>query len=216
MKLITEVNIDSEIKYLEEEENGKKNYYIEGKFMGYDEPNKNGRMYPKGIMEKEVGRYQELINEKRSLGELGHPPTPTVNLDKVSHLISELRMNHDGGVYGKAKILSTPMGKIAENFIKEGVRLGVSSRGVGSLKEKDGINEVQDDFQLATVDIVSDPSAPGAFVNGIMENAEWIMTNGAWSQQTLENAQNFIKKTSKRQLREAKLQIFKKLLNTIK
>ena len=216
MKLITEVNIDSEIKYLEEEENGKKSYYIEGKFMGYDEPNKNGRMYPKGIMEKEVGRYQELINEKRSLGELGHPPTPTVNLDKVSHLISELRMNHDGGVYGKAKILSTPMGKIAENFIKEGVRLGVSSRGVGSLKEKDGINEVQDDFQLATVDIVSDPSAPGAFVNGIMENAEWIMTNGAWSQQTLENAQKTIRKASKRQLREAKLQIFEKLLNSIK
>jgi hypothetical protein len=216
MKLITEVNIESEIKYLEEEENGKKSYYIEGKFMGYDEPNKNGRIYPKGVMEKEVGRYQELINEKRSLGELGHPPTPTVNLDKVSHLISELRMNHDGGVYGKAKILSTPMGKIAENFIKEGVRLGVSSRGVGSLKEKDGINEVQDDFQLATVDIVSDPSAPGAFVNGIMENAEWIMTNGAWSQQTLENAQKTIRKASKRQLREAKLQVFKKLLSTIK
>jgi len=216
MKLITEVNIESEIKYLEEEDNGKKSYYIEGKFMGYDEANKNGRIYPKRIMEKEVGRYQELINEKRSLGELGHPPTPTVNLDKVSHLISELRMNHDGGVYGKAKILSTPMGQIAENFIKEGVRLGVSSRGVGSLKEKDGINEVQDDFQLATVDIVSDPSAPGAFVNGIMENAEWVMTNGSWSQQTLENAQKFIKKTSKRQLQEAKLQVFRKLLNSIK
>ena len=216
MKLITEVNIDSEIKYLEEEDNGKKSYYIEGKFMGYDEANKNGRIYPKRIMEKEVGRYQEMINEKRSLGELGHPPTPTVNLDKVSHLISELRMNHDGGVYGKAKILSTPMGKIAENFIKEGVRLGVSSRGVGSLKEKDGINEVQDDFQLATVDIVSDPSAPGAFVNGIMENAEWIMTNGSWSQQTLEHAQKTIKKASKKQLQEAKLLVFNKLLNSIK
>ena len=216
MKLITEVNIESEIKYLEEDDNGKKSYYIEGKFMGYDEANKNGRIYPKRIMEKEVGRYQELINEKRSLGELGHPPTPTVNLDKVSHLISELRMNHDGGVYGKAKILGTPMGQIAENFIKEGVRLGVSSRGVGSLKEKDGINEVQDDFQLATVDIVSDPSAPGAFVNGIMENAEWIMTNGSWSQQTLENAQKIIRKASKRELQEAKLSVFNKLLNSIK
>ena len=216
MKLITEVNIDSEIKYLEEEENGKKNYYIEGKFMGYDEPNKNGRMYPKGIMEKEVGRYQELINEKRSLGELGHPPTPTVNLDKVSHLISELRMNHDGGVYGKAKILSTPMGKIAENFIAEGVRLGVSSRGVGSLKEKDGINEVQDDFQLSTVDIVSDPSAPNAFVKGIMENAEWFLNNGVWEPQQIDQAQKIIKKASKRQLHEAKLQVFKKLLNSIK
>ena len=186
MKLITEVNIDSEIRYLEEVNNGKKSYYIEGKFMGYDEPNKNGRIYPKGIMEKEVSRYQELINEKRSLGELGHPPTPTVNLDKVSHLITDLKVNEDGSVMGKAKILSTPMGKIAENFITEGVRLGVSSRGVGSLKEKDGINEVQDDFQLSTVDIVSDPSAPGAFVNGIMENAEWIMTNGAWSEQSIE------------------------------
>ena len=139
MKLITEVNIDSEIRYLEEVNNGKKSYYIEGKFMGYDEPNKNGRIYPRGIMEKEVGNYQELINEKRSLGELGHPPTPTVNLDKVSHLITNLKVNEDGAVMGKAKILSTPMGKIAENFITEGVRLGVSSRGVGSLKDKGGI-----------------------------------------------------------------------------
>ena len=216
MKLITEVNIESEIRYLEEENNGKKSYYIEGKFMGYDEPNKNGRIYPKRIMEKEVGRYQELINEKRSLGELGHPPNPTVNLDKVSHLITELKVNHDGSVYGKAKILSTPMGKIAENFITEGVRLGVSSRGVGSLKEKDGINEVQDDFQLATVDIVSDPSAPGAFVNGIMENAEWFLNNGVWSQQQVEDAQRTIRKASKRQLQEAKLSVFKKLLSSIK
>ena len=167
-------------------------------------------------MEKEVGRYQELINEKRSLGELGHPPNPTVNLDKVSHLITELKVNHDGSVYGKAKILSTPMGKIAENFITEGVRLGVSSRGVGSLKEKDGINEVQDDFQLATVDIVSDPSAPGAFVNGIMENAEWFLNNGVWSQQQVEDAQRTIRKASKRQLQEAKLSVFKKLLSSIK
>jgi len=216
MKLITEVNIESEIKYLEEEENGKKSYYIEGKFMGYDEPNKNGRIYPKGIMEKEVSRYQELINEKRSLGELGHPPTPTVNLDKVSHLITELKIDQDGSVFGKAKILGTPMGKIAENFITEGVRLGVSSRGVGSLKEKDGVNEVQDDFQLSTVDIVSDPSAPNAFVKGIMENAEWFLNNGIWEPQQIEQAQKFIKKTSKRQLSEAKLHVFKKLLNSIK
>ena len=216
MKLITEVNIESEIKYLEEEENGKKSYYIEGKFMGYDEPNKNGRIYPKGIMEKEVSRYQELINKKRSLGELGHPPTPTVNLDKVSHLITELKVDQNGSVFGKAKILGTPMGKIAENFITEGVRLGVSSRGVGSLKEKDGINEVQDDFQLSTVDIVSDPSAPNAFVKGIMENAEWFLNNGVWEPQQIEQAQKIIKKASKRQLREAKLQVFKKLLNSIK
>lgn len=215
MKLITEQNL--EIQYLQEAtEDGGKSYYIEGKFMGYDEPNKNGRVYPKKIMEKEVSRYQELIKEKRSLGELGHPPNPTVNLHQVSHLITELKMDPKGTVYGKAKILGTPMGKIAENFIREGVRLGVSSRGVGSLKEKNGINEVQDDFQLSTVDIVSDPSAPNAFVQGIMEGAEWIFENGLWRQETLEQACKTIKKTSKRELEEAKLRIFEKLLGSIK
>jgi len=214
MKLITELNQD--INYVKENVDGKKNYYIEGKFMGYDEPNKNGRIYPKSVMEKEVGRYQELINEKRSLGELGHPPTPTVNLNQVSHLINELKINHDGAVYGKAKILGTPMGKIAEGLLDEGVRLGVSSRGVGSLKEKNGVNEVQDDFQLSTVDIVSDPSAPNAFVNGIMENSDWVCNNGQWTQYQIEKAQQFIKKTSKKQLDEAKLEVFKKFLNIIK
>ncbi len=214
MKLITELNQD--ISYVKENIDGKKHYYIEGKFMGYDEPNKNGRIYPKAVMEKEVGRYQELINEKRSLGELGHPPTPTVNLNQVSHLINELRVNHDGAVYGKAKILGTPMGKIAEGLLDEGVRLGVSSRGVGSLKEKNGINEVQDDFQLSTVDIVSDPSAPNAFVNGIMENSDWVCNNGVWTQFQIEKAQQYIKKTSKRQLDEAKLNVFKRFLNIIK
>ena len=214
MKLITELNQD--ISYVKENIDGKKSYHIEGKFMGYDEPNKNGRIYPKSVMEKEVGRYQELINEKRSLGELGHPPTPTVNLNQVSHLISELRMNHDGAVYGKAKILGTAMGKIAEGLLDEGVRLGVSSRGVGSLKEKNGVNEVQDDFQLSTVDIVSDPSAPNAFVNGIMENSDWVCNNGVWTQYQIEKAQKFIKKTSKRQLDEAKLDVFKRFLNIIK
>ena len=211
MKLITELN--KSVEYVTEEtKDGKKSLFIKGVFMEADTPNKNGRIYPRQIMDNQVTKFQEQIKEKRSLGELGHPPTPTINLDKVSHLITELNMNGDQ-VIGKAKILSTPMGKIAENFITEGVRLGVSSRGVGSLKEKDGINEVQDDFQLATVDIVSDPSAPGAFVNGIMENAEWIMTNGAWSEQSIENAQRFIRKTSKSKLNEAKLQVFKKLLD---
>ena len=183
--------------------------------MGYDEPNKNGRMYPKGIMEKEVSNYQQNIAEKRAIGEIGHPPSPTVNLDKVSHLITELRMSGPD-VVGKAKILSTPMGKIAENFINEGVRLGVSSRGVGSLKERDGINEVQDDFKLATVDIVSDPSAPEAFVSGIMENKEWIIENGLWKEVEIEEAKEEIKKTSKKDLEEAKLRVFSKLLNSIK
>jgi hypothetical protein len=215
MKLITE-RVFNDIKYLEEErEDGKKNLYIEGVFMQSNKQNKNGRLYPKSIMEKEVSRYQELIREKRSLGELGHPPNPTVNLDKVSHLITKLEMSGDD-VIGRAKILSTPMGKIAESLISEGAGLGVSSRGLGSLKEKNGVNEVQDDFMLATVDIVSDPSAPDAFVRGIMENAEWILENGLWKQVQIEQAQKQIKKASKRQLEETKLHVFQKLLSSIK
>lgn len=214
MKLITELN--QNVEYIEEaNEDGKKSLYIVGPFMESNKKNKNGRMYPLSIVEKEVGRYQELIREKRSLGELGHPPNPTINLNQVSHLITELKMNGEDA-YGKAKILGTPMGKIAENLIREGVRLGVSLRGVGSLKEKNGINEVQDDFLLSTVDIVSDPSAPSAFVQGVMENAEWILENGAWKSVHIEQAQKQIRKASKRQLDEAKLQVFHKLLNTIK
>lgn len=214
MKLIKEVFQD--IRYLEEaREDGKKNLYIEGVFMQSNKQNKNGRLYPKSVMEKEVNRYQELIREKRSLGELGHPPNPTVNLDKVSHMITELKMSGDD-VIGRAKILSTPMGKIAESLIMEGAGLGVSSRGLGSLKEKNGVNEVQDDFMLATVDIVSDPSAPDAFVRGIMENAEWVLENGLWKQVQIEQAQKQIKKASKRELQEVKLQVFQKLLSSIK
>ena len=214
MKLITELN--KSVEYVTEEtEDGKKSLYIKGVFMEADTPNKNGRFYPKQVMQDQVNKFQTQIKEKRSLGELGHPPTPTINLDKVSHLITELNMQGNE-VYGKAKILSTPNGNIAKNFIDEGVRLGVSSRGVGSLKDKDGINEVQDDFLLSTVDIVSDPSAPNAFVQGIMENAEWILENGAWRHQEIEKAQKIIKKTSKRNLEEAKLQVFNKFLNSIK
>lgn len=214
MKLIKELCQD--VQYItESSEDGKKNLYIEGIFMQADKGNKNGRLYPSGIMEKEVSRYQDLIKEKRSLGELGHPPNPTVNLDKVSHLITSLRME-GSDVIGKAKILGTPMGKIAENLIQEGVRLGVSSRGLGSLKEKNGIHEVQDDFTLATVDIVSDPSAPDAFVQGIMENVDWIVENGVWKQVQIEQAQKVIRKASKKQLEEAKLQVFANLLRTIK
>ena len=214
MKLITEVFQD--VQYLEEKkEAGGSNLYIEDIFMQADKQNKNGRMYPKGIMEKEVSRYQDLIKEKRSLGELGHPPNPTINLNQVSHLITELRMD-GSNVIGKAKILGTPMGKIAENFIREGVSLGVSSRGVGSLKERNGINEVQDDFHLATVDIVADPSAPDAFVTGIMENAEWILENNVWKMIEIEQAQKLIRKTPKGSLDEAKLQVFNAFLKSIK
>ena len=214
MKLIKELFQD--VRYLEEaSEDGKKNLYIEGIFMQSDKANKNGRLYPRSIMEKEVNRYQELIKEKRSLGELGHPPNPTINLNQVSHLITELRMSGPD-VIGKAKILGTPMGKIAENLIVEGVGLGVSSRGLGSLKERNGVNEVQDDFMLATVDIVSDPSAPDAFVQGIMENVDWIVQNGAWKPIEIELAQKEIKKASRKNLEEAKLRVFQKLLGSIK
>ena len=215
MKLITEMNQD--IKFLtEKKEDGTKSVYIEGIFMQAEKPNRNGRIYGKGIMEREVQKYQELINEKRSLGELGHPPNPSINLNQVSHMITGLKFEGND-IYGKAKILDTPMGKIAKNFIEEGVRLGVSSRGLGSVKlNKEGVNEVQDDFHLATVDIVADPSAPDAFVQGIMESAEWILENGVWKAVQIEQAQNTIRKASKADLNKVKLQIFEQFLRSIK
>ena len=215
MKLITEMNQD--IKFLtEKKEDGSKSVYIEGIFMQAEKPNRNGRIYGKGIMEREVQKYQELINEKRSLGELGHPPNPSINLNQVSHMITGLKFEGND-IYGKAKILDTPMGKIAKNFIEEGVRLGVSSRGLGSVKlNKEGVNEVQDDFHLATVDIVADPSAPDAFVQGIMESADWILENGIWKAVQIEQAQNTIRKASKADLNKVKLQVFEQFLRTIK
>ena len=215
MKLITEMNQD--VKFLtEKKEDGTKSVYIEGIFMQAEKPNRNGRIYGKGIMEREVQKYQELINEKRSLGELGHPPNPSINLNQVSHMITGLKFEGND-IYGKAKILDTPMGKIAKNFIEEGVRLGVSSRGLGSVKlNKEGVNEVQDDFHLATVDIVADPSAPDAFVQGIMESADWILENGIWKAVQIEQAQNTIRKASKADLNKVKLQVFEQFLRTIK
>ena len=214
MKLITEVT--QELNYItESKESGSgKNMFIEGIFMQADKPNRNGRIYPRHIMEKEVSRYQSLISEKRSLGELGHPANPTLNLDKVSHLISDLRFEGND-VIGRAKILDTPMGKIAKNFIEEGVRLGVSSRGLGSLKmNKQGVNEVQDDFHLATVDIVADPSAPDAFVQGIMENREWMFIDGkGW---VAEEIKRSIQGMNTATLEEQKLRLFQKWLHSVK
>lgn len=209
MKLITEVTQD--IQYITEENGDKKNVFIEGIFMQSNKENKNGRIYPRSVMEKEIGRYQSLIDQKRSLGELGHPPNPQINLNQVSHLITSLKFENDN-VIGRAKILETPMGKIARNFIEEGVMLGVSSRGLGSLKEKNGIMEVQDDFHLATIDIVSDPSAPEAFVQGIMENVEWICDNGIWKAIQIEQVQNKIKKTKFKDLDETKIKIFEQFM----
>jgi hypothetical protein len=214
MKLITETVED--VKYIVEEKDGKKSMYIEGVFLQSDLKNRNGRMYPKEIMQREVARYtKENIDTKRAMGELGHPDGPTVNLDRVSHLITSLK--EDGNNYiGKAKILDTPMGNIARNLIEEGAQLGVSSRGLGSLKERNGINEVQDDFMLSTAaDIVSDPSAPDAFVRGIMENREWILENGIWQEREVDMAKTYIRKTSARELDEAKLVVFESFMKRL-
>jgi len=214
MRLITEVTQD--LNYLvENKKGGGKDVFIEGIFAQADTPNRNGRIYPMSIMEKEIERYQKIISEKRSLGELGHPPNPTVNLDKVSHLITSLRFEGTN-VIGRAKILDTPMGVIAKNLIENGVCLGVSTRGLGSLKlNKEGVNEVQDDFHLATVDIVADPSAPDAFVQGIYESAEWICENGVWKAVDIEKAQQTLNKASKAELEETKLKIFEAFMSRL-
>jgi len=212
MKLIKEVA--QELNYLvEDKQGGGKNVFIEGIFAQADTKNKNKRIYGKSIMEREVNKYKELIEQKRSLGELGHPDNPSINLHQVSHLITSLHMEGNN-VIGRAKILETPMGIIAKNLIENGVQLGVSTRGLGSLKmNSEGVNEVQDDFHLATVDIVADPSAPDAFVQGIMESAEWILENGVWTAVHVETAQKQIRKASSKNLEEEKLKIFEQFLS---
>jgi hypothetical protein len=207
MFLITETNLDN-VKLIKENavDGLPSNYFIEGVFMQSEKKNKNGRNYPKNILMKEVKRYnKEFVSKKRALGELGHPEGPTVNLDRVSHMITELY--EDGNdVYGRAKIMDTPMGKIVKNLIDEGANIGVSSRGMGSLKENGkGVNEVQDDFMLATVDIVSDPSAPDAFVNGIMEGKEWIWDNGILKPQDVERHKKLIESATSKSDREDKI-----------
>jgi hypothetical protein len=179
VKLFSEAVED--VEYIcEEKESGKKNYKIRGIFMQADVKNRNGRVYPMEILQKEVAKYNKnFIQEKRAFGELGHPDGPTVNLERVSHMITSLK--EDGKNFiGEAKIMSTPMGEIVKNLMNEGAKLGVSSRGMGSLDQKNGANYVRDDFYLATAaDIVADPSAPNAFVEGIMEGKEWVWNNGA-------------------------------------
>ena len=214
MKLITEVVED--LQYIVEEKDGKKNLFIEGIFLQSDLKNRNGRVYPREIMQREVALYtKESIDSKRAMGELGHPDGPTVNLDRVSHLIVSLKEDGNNWI-GKAKILDTPMGMIARNLIEGGAQLGVSSRGLGSLKERNGINKVQDDFMLSTAaDIVSDPSAPDAFVRGIMENKEWIMENGIWQERQVDMAKKIIRGASSRELEEAKLQVFESFMKRL-
>lgn len=215
MKLITEVN--EQVRYITEEKEGKKALYIEGVFLQSNIKNRNGRMYPGEIMEKEINRYmKEAVENNRAFGELGHPDGPSINLDRVSHIITELRRDDDNWI-GKAKLTETPMGNIARGLIESGGQLGVSSRGLGTLKEnRDGIQVVQDDFHLATAaDIVADPSAPDAFVRGIMENKEWVIVNGVWTEQHCDMSKRYIKKTNKKQLEEAKLAIFERFLTNL-
>tara|TARA_B100001287_G_scaffold276804_1_gene289596 strand:- start:2506 stop:3150 length:645 start_codon:yes stop_codon:yes gene_type:complete len=214
MKLISEYNEAKPL--IESKDNGKKDYFIEGVFMQADIKNRNGRVYPKEIMDKEVKRYiKEFVNEQRAFGELGHPEGPTINLDKVSHMITEL--NEDGANWvGKAKILSTPNGEIVKNLIDDGAKLGVSSRGLGSLEQKSDAQYVKSDFQLATAgDIVADPSAPDAFVDGIMEGVEWIMDNGILKRQEMESMREVLKNEKQIRLEETKINLWKTFVKNL-
>ncbi len=216
MKLITEeIN---KVEFIVEEINGKKSMFIEGVFLQTEQPNRNNRVYKRSVMEREVARYSEqYINAGRALGELGHPEGPTVNLDRVSHKIVSLCQEGNNFI-GKAKLLETPMGKIAKSLIGEGVTLGVSSRGVGSLTEtRSGYKLVGEDFMLATAaDIVADPSAPDAFVQGIMEGKEWVYVNGVLTEQQIEDARSTINKlVISRELQEKKLNLFNEFLSNL-
>jgi len=216
MKLIRE-EVES-VEFIVESKNGKKSMYIEGVFLQGNIKNRNGRMYPMETLRREVGRYNENhVQSGRALGELGHPDGPTVNLDRVSHKIVSLRESGSNFI-GKAKILSTPMGKIASSLIEEGVKLGVSSRGIGSLKQtREGVNIVGDDFMLATAaDIVADPSAPDAFVEGIMEGKDWVWDGGIlrekYAQKTYKQINTLV---TNKQLDEQKLDLFNNFLNNL-
>ena len=220
MKLISEQWSD-DVNYLVEEDpkTGKKNAYIEGVMLQTEVKNKNGRVYPKEVMQKEVKRYtKEYIDNNRAYGELGHPEGPTINLERTSHLITDLYEDGNNFV-GKAKILSTPMGNIVKNLLDDGARLGVSSRGMGSLKAsnaKGGVQMVQSDFQLATAaDIVADPSAPDAFVDGVMEGGEWIWDNGVIKAQKIEEYKHSIARARTQKLQEVKLNVFNDFLKNL-
>jgi hypothetical protein len=214
MKLITETV--EEVKMITEEKNGVKSLFIQGPFLVAEMKNKNGRMYKADTLKKEVDRYnEEYVTKNRAFGELGHPESPTINLDRVSHLITSLKQEGNQWV-GKAKILETPMGKIARSLMEGGAQLGVSSRGMGSLKEVNGVNVVQDDYYLATAaDIVADPSAPGAFVQGIMEGREWVWDNGIVKEMDFNAYYNQIKNAKQKQIDEISLKIFENFLSKL-
>jgi hypothetical protein len=211
MKLIVEHVED--IQFLTEEKDGKQYTYIQGVFLQGDIKNRNGRVYPMPVLQREVTNYsQNYIEKSRALGELGHPDGPTINLDRVSHKIVELYQDGPNFI-GKAKLLETPMGNIAKNLLREGVQLGVSSRGVGSLESKGGSNYVRDDFMLTTAaDIVADPSAPDAFVNGIMEGKEWVWDNGLLKEAEIQRVKEELNRVSRNQLESKILESFESLL----
>jgi len=214
MKLIKEIT--ETVNYITEDSDGKKVLHIEGPFLVAERKNKNGRLYEFNTLRKEVDRYTEsYINKHRAFGELGHPDTPSINLDRVSHMIVSLR--EDGNQWiGKAKILDTPMGAIARSLIEGGAQLGVSSRGMGSLKNVNGVNVVQPDFYLATAaDIVADPSAPGAFVQGIMEGKEWMLVDGVWTEQDYSEARQQVRQVSRKEVEKVSLQIFENFLKKL-
>ena len=216
MKLISEYNQNDVECIVEKTEDGGKKYVIEGVFAQTNEKNRNGRIYPKPIMEKAVEKYvTDQVKTKRAVGELNHPEGPTVNLDKVSHLIDDLHFEGNN-VVGKATILPTPMGKIVEGLLDGGVQLGVSTRGMGSLEPQNGVMVVKDDYVLNTVDIVQDPSAPGAFVNGIMEGVEWVWNNGIIEAQEIEKMETEIKTAPRSDLYEVQTREFKNFLSLLK
>jgi hypothetical protein len=216
MKLITEYTTNDVQCIVEKKEDGEKNFVIEGVFAQAEQKNRNGRIYPKAVMEKAVGKYvKEQVSQKRAVGELNHPEGPTVNLDKVSHLITDLKFEGND-VVGKAQILDTPMGKIVKGLLEGGVQLGVSTRGMGSLEQRNGAMYVRDDFLLNTVDIVQDPSAPGAFVNGIMEGVEWVWNNGVIEPQVIEEMETEIKSAPKTHLYETQVREYKNFLSLLK
>lgn len=215
MKLITETVED--VRYItESDEKGGKSFFIEGIFMSANRVNRNHRVYPMETLTESVGRYiKEYVNNKRAFGELNHPSGPGVDLARASHLILDLKLSNNDYI-GKAKIMETPMGCIVKSLIQEGARLGVSSRGMGSLRQKNGYNEVQPDFMLSAVDIVADPSAPGAFVNGIMEGKEWIWNNGMLEERTIAEYQKDLKKTSAANMEKRAIRLFENFLKRLK
>ena len=216
MKLISE-HVDQDVQFIvEKNEKGEKTYMIEGVFAQAEQPNRNGRMYPMDVMEQAVGKYKkEFVGNGRAVGELNHPDGPTINLDKVSHLVTELNFKGND-VVGKAKILDTPNGNIAKKLLEGGVKLGVSTRGMGSLMPKGNVMVVKPDYNLNAIDIVQDPSAPGAFVNGIMEGVEWVWNNGIIEQKAIEQMETEIKNAPRSNRYVTEVREFKNFLSLLK